>query len=208
MPKITFFNLPEEKQAYLIQCIKKEFSRVPLNEASVANIVRAAKIPRGSFYQYFEDKEDAFYYILELLTNENKIRFISILEKTNGNIFETFVAIFKRLLMEFRDPENRHFFKNVFLNMNYKTESIFTEMFNESRLKKDFCEVSDLIDTTILNVEDNQEIIHVVQITVVLTVHHLMKNFAKDISVEDAVTNYEIEMNLLKRGLCRCGKPL
>lgn len=201
MPKITFFNLPEEKQANLIDCIKKEFSRVPLNEASVANIIKDANIPRGSFYQYFEDKEDAFYYVLELLTNENKDRFISVLKKAEGDIFDTFLTIFKTILKEFKDPKNLHFFRNAFLNMNYKTESIFTEMFNESRLKKNFSELSELIDTTRLNISNQQEVIHVVQITVVITVHHFMRNFAKDISVEEAVIHYETEMNLLKKGL-------
>src|SRR5690625_5472893 len=65
MPKPTFFNLPKKKRDHLIQAATDEFSRVPLNEASIANIVKNADIPRGSFYQYFEDKEDAFYYLLE-----------------------------------------------------------------------------------------------------------------------------------------------
>ncbi|MFK4998922.1 TetR/AcrR family transcriptional regulator [Bacillus sp. N9] len=38
----------------------------------MANIVKEAGIPRGSFYQYFEDKEDAFFYLLNELTQENK----------------------------------------------------------------------------------------------------------------------------------------
>ncbi len=58
MPKQTFLSLPEDKQNTLIQSAKKEFSRVPLHEASIANIIKDAGIPRGSFYQYFEDKEN------------------------------------------------------------------------------------------------------------------------------------------------------
>lgn len=201
MPKLTFFNLPVEKQEVLIECIKKEFSRVPLYEASIANIVKAANIPRGSFYQYFEDKEDAFYYLLEQSTKTNKEKFISLLKKTDGDIFEAFQMIFKAVLKEFKNKENHQFFKNAFLHMNYRTEMIFTEMFNESPLKKNFSEISKLININKLNIADEKEIIHAVHIIVVMTVHHLMKNIVKDIPVEEAINNYEIEMNLLKRGL-------
>lgn len=58
MPKTTFFHLSEEKQSRLLNAAKNEFSRTSLKEASIANIVKLAEIPRGSFYQYFENKED------------------------------------------------------------------------------------------------------------------------------------------------------
>lgn len=65
MPKQTFYNLSTEKQKKIIKSARKEFSRVPLAEASIQNIVQDADIARGSFYQYFEDKEDLFEYIVE-----------------------------------------------------------------------------------------------------------------------------------------------
>lgn len=201
MPKPTFFNLPKEKQETLIFSIKKEFSRVPLYEASIANIVKDANIPRGSFYQYFEDKEDAFYYLLEQSTKTNGDRFISLLKETNGDIFKTFQTIFKTVLKEFKDKENHQFFKNAFLHMNYRTETIFNEMFNGPRFKRNFTEVSEVINTKQLKISKEIEVIYVVHIVIVMTVHHLMINIVKDNSIEEAVNDYEIEMNLLKRGL-------
>ena len=64
MPKVTFYNLPEHKKATLISAVNQEFSRVPLYDASISNIVKSAGIPRSSFYQYFADKEDAFLFLL------------------------------------------------------------------------------------------------------------------------------------------------
>lgn len=58
VPKETFFNLAEEKKEKIINAAKKEFKRVPLEQASIKNIVEDAGIARGSFYQYFESKED------------------------------------------------------------------------------------------------------------------------------------------------------
>ena len=64
MPKETFLNLSEDKKNKIINAAKKEFARVPIEEASIKNIVEEAEIARGSFYQYFESKEDLLKYIL------------------------------------------------------------------------------------------------------------------------------------------------
>ena len=55
MAKQTFLNLPEDKRNMVVSALKKEFSRVPLKDALVSNIIIDAKIPRGSFYQYFNE---------------------------------------------------------------------------------------------------------------------------------------------------------
>ena len=72
MAKQTFLNLPEEKKNNIINALKKEFSRVPLKDALVSNIIIDAKIPRGSFYQYFDNIEDAYYYIIEEYSKDVK----------------------------------------------------------------------------------------------------------------------------------------
>ena len=198
LPKQTFFNLPEEKQETLIQAAKNEFSRVPLNEASIANIVKNAHIPRGSFYQYFDDKEDAFFYLLELETKANREKFIFLLKQTEGDVAETFIALFKHMLIKFKDQENRSFFKNTFLNMNHKIEHVFTEGI---RVTEDFSEISDIIDTQKLNISHEQEVMYIAKIIGVVTVHNLIQNFAKEIPLDEAVRNYEFEIDLLKRGL-------
>ena len=58
MPKETFLKLSEEKRQKIIKAAKKEFERVPKEQVSIKNIVENADIARGSFYQYFESKED------------------------------------------------------------------------------------------------------------------------------------------------------
>ena len=58
MPKETFLKLPEEKKHKIIKAAKKEFERVPFEQTSIKNRGEDAEIARGSFYQYFESKED------------------------------------------------------------------------------------------------------------------------------------------------------
>ncbi|HLS60937.1 MAG TPA: TetR/AcrR family transcriptional regulator [Virgibacillus sp.] len=201
MPKPTFFNLPKKKRDHLIQAATDEFSRVPLNEASIANIVKNADIPRGSFYQYFEDKEDAFYYLLEQKMESHQDNFSTILKRNQGDLFDSFITTFINMLTEFQVEENLNFFRNAFLNMNYKMESKITNGFNKPKFDKKFESILTEVDIQKLNIKDEQEVIHVLQIIAAVTTHNLMQNFAKKYSFEEAIDNYTFEMSLLKKGL-------
>ncbi|WCR25896.1 TetR family transcriptional regulator [Paenibacillus thiaminolyticus] len=199
MPKQTFFNLSEDKRRKLMSAMKEEFSRVPLHEASVANIVQTAGIPRGSFYQYFEDKDEAFYFLLEQHTKDNQEKFIASLQKFDGDIFDTFIEMFREML-EFQNKENRNFFRNAFLNMNYKMETTFTQRFNEINVGEHFLEISQLINTDKLNITNEQDLFHMMKIMMAITIQNLIHNFAEELPFEKAMDIYTLEMNLLKRG--------
>jgi AcrR family transcriptional regulator len=70
MPKQTFFNLPENKRQTLLDLAIEEFSSHSYKTASISRLVAQAGIAKGSFYQYFEDKQDLYNYLLELATQE------------------------------------------------------------------------------------------------------------------------------------------
>lgn len=65
MPKPTFSNLPPEKRDALVAIALEEFATHDYNAASVSRIVARAGIAKGSLYQYFDDKEDLFLYLLD-----------------------------------------------------------------------------------------------------------------------------------------------
>ena len=89
MPTNTFFNLPAEKKHKILKAANKEFARVPLEQASIKNIVEDAEIARGSFYQYFENKQDLFEYIMTSKTGDMEKNLIEMIEQENGNIINT-----------------------------------------------------------------------------------------------------------------------
>lgn len=66
MPKSTFFNLPDEKRERILKAAIDEFAEYSYHKASVSRIVERAKIPKGSFYQYFENKKDLFIYVISV----------------------------------------------------------------------------------------------------------------------------------------------
>lgn len=66
MPKPTFFNLPEAKRQQIIDLAMAEFAENDYDTASISRIVAQAGIAKGSFYQYFDNKEDLYTYLLTL----------------------------------------------------------------------------------------------------------------------------------------------
>jgi AcrR family transcriptional regulator len=76
MPKATFFNLSEEKRDRIMTAAIDEFSKYDYNEVTVSKIVKEAGIPKGSFYQYFEDKFDLFFHIITLVGETKKSYFM------------------------------------------------------------------------------------------------------------------------------------
>ena len=78
MASLTFYNLPQEKKNRIIKAAVKEFSRVPLEKALISNIIKDADIPRGSFYQYFENIDDLFVYILDIISKSVNNEFFEI----------------------------------------------------------------------------------------------------------------------------------
>lgn len=198
LPKETFFNLPVEKQNNLIEAAQKEFSRAPLNEASISNILKHAQIPRGSFYQYFTDKEDAFFYLIELATIKSRDQFLNYLEEVNGDLVATFTKLFKQLLLEFKKEENRSFFRNIFLNMNYKTECFFAK---GMELEDSSAQLIKVTDMKALNAKDTEDLIRISKILRTVTIWHLIEHFAKERSYEESLIFFEKDLGLLKQGL-------
>jgi AcrR family transcriptional regulator len=67
MPKQTFFNLPEEKREKIFNAAVDEFAEYGLENASTNRIVKNSGIAKGSFYQYFEDKQDVFMHMIDVI---------------------------------------------------------------------------------------------------------------------------------------------
>lgn len=72
MPKDTFNNLSESKKKKIFDAAVKEFSTRRFSEASINQIIKTAEISRGSFYQYFKDKEDIYLYMFEQIAEEKR----------------------------------------------------------------------------------------------------------------------------------------
>lgn len=119
MPSERFLHLPEEKQMRIIKAALKEFARVPYDEISINRIIRDAGISRGSFYQYFEDKQDLQLFLLEDFRERLRKKARPYLEEGKGDIFRFFQDALPEIIKVGMSYEFRDVCKNAFSQLRY-----------------------------------------------------------------------------------------
>lgn len=128
MPTATFFRLPEEKRERLIEACWAELTRVRFTEVSINRIITAAHIPRGSFYQYFEDKEDLIRYLLEDMRTYFVELLKSILIQAQGDLFALPLMAYDRFISRkgHTDPMLTLFIRLLVLNKGLDLQSFIS----------------------------------------------------------------------------------
>lgn len=162
MPKSTFFKISKEKQYRIMEAASNEFMTVPYSQVSINKIIKNADIPRGSFYQYFEGKEDLF----ELLVHEHISQMFKALvgeiEKFNGDIFACIEHHIDKMV-ECGCSDNSGHIKMLFAD-HQTFEIIWRSIIKEECNGVDTDSILGYIDTTKLDVKDNDELMHLLDI--------------------------------------------
>ncbi|MCF7926738.1 MAG: TetR/AcrR family transcriptional regulator [Candidatus Izimaplasma sp.] len=121
MPTETFHNLDDKKRERILNAAREEFTNKKLIDSRVSNIIKKCDIPRGSFYQYFTDLEDLFYYIVnrefDRIFNSGS-EFIS---QTN-DLFEYSILTFESDYKAFVEGDRHKFLRNVFHSVDINSK--------------------------------------------------------------------------------------
>lgn len=197
MPKSTFFNLNEEKRIKIEEALKTEFSRASFEEASVSNIVTNAQIPRGSFYQYFEDKEDAIKYIIQkfILAEEELVS--GILIDTNGDIFELAIKIYEYMVEELLKNNSFKLVRNILQELKKENFSIFDKK-NEFDNKR---QINNLINKEILNLDNEEDLYYIMKIITIMTRTEAIEVISNKKTKYQGMEDLKKELEILKRGM-------
>ena len=198
MAKQTFLNLPEDKKNTIIASLKKEFSRVALKDALVSNIVKEAKIPRGSFYQYFEDIDDAYYYLIEEYSKNIKKYLIEDLINNNGDIILSYRHLYIYILDMIEDKNNKDYFEKIFLNMSYEIQSMFTPNFNDG-----LNTIINHVDASKLNISSKFGIGYILDIVESTMMNSIIKSYKRNLSREKNIEIFEKELALICVGVLK-----
>lgn len=203
LPKPTFFNLSEQKICTLIEAAEKEFARVPLFEASIANIIKMAGIPRGSFYQYFEGKEDLYFYLLDEKIKKSKDQFITLLKKHNGDIIEAMKEMYYHFLVILPDEEEPNFLKNAMVYTTHRVENSFTNMLDATHDSEHFKEIMPLINKQVLNINEDEDLIHIFKIVTAIAFDNFVEKTLARLTDDEAMEIFKIRIDLIKNGVYR-----
>ena len=134
MPKQTFTNLTEEKRKKIIKAALDEFASKGFRESSINTIVQNAMIPKGSFYQYFEDKKDLFKHICSLAAAE-KFKYLEKLmpEAGESDFFDLLREMIAQGIRFGKDHPEYYCISNELLN----DRALMSEIFGEQTSRTD-----------------------------------------------------------------------
>ncbi len=185
MPSETFNNLSEQKKKKIISALKDTFKNKTIFDANIKEVVEKSGIARGSFYQYFDDLEDAYFMILDMETTDIHRLFNKLLINNNYDVFETLNEYGLKVSTLIFEPENYSLYKNRYLYWNPNLETSW----NSYRKKKD----------------SSQEMLHLNNETMEFTkavIHNLIKRaFLNNWSREEFIEHFDLYVNWLKRGV-------
>lgn len=200
MPSQTFFNLSKEKQEALLEAAKTEFTKVTFHDASINQIIKEAGISRGSFYMYFESKEDLYSYMLKHYREALYEVMMQTLKENGGDMIEMFISVFNYMLDRYYQEE-MPFFKNVIANMTFHSESfLFPKMTKEEKMQLGERLLQE-IDTSKLNIKEEITVWDLFHLLQMVTIHSLMLLMKGTITLEEAKRRQKSEVYLLKEGL-------
>jgi AcrR family transcriptional regulator len=121
MPRETFFNLPEEKRRWIQDVALEEFATWGFDNASINRIVEQCQIAKGSFYQYFTDKQDLFQYIFAHIIQEEIALLEPVIRQSESRGFFPVLEALYRAGLAFaqRSPQAALIFNQVMRNQSH-----------------------------------------------------------------------------------------
>lgn len=188
LPKETFYNLDEEKRKNITEVLISEFSEKPYKLVSVKTIVENLGIARGSFYQYFNDLEDSYFYILDQRTYDIHMLFLNILINNDGNIAKALDDFGKLIADIIFTSHSYNLYKHRFL---FWDENLNQDWIN---CHKDYKKVFDNTKKIGLDLEKINFLRAIV--------HSLIeRNFREEWDKETFIEKYKTHMGWVKKGI-------
>lgn len=91
MPTHQFLNLEAGKQNNIIKVAIAEFAENGYTNASTNRIVKECDISKGSLFKYFGGKEDLYFFLLDIITNE-------MLQDMESGVGDLSTELFQRII--------------------------------------------------------------------------------------------------------------
>ncbi|MGD9901330.1 MAG: TetR/AcrR family transcriptional regulator [Spirochaetales bacterium] len=201
MPTQVFLNLTKEKQQKVLNAGIKEFSNVKFEDVSIKNIVEDAQIARGSFYAYFEDKDDFLNFILSSL-KQKMLGVEDARYSKNNDIFENAKSVMLKKIES----------SNMFENNMPKTFELFN-MLSSSELGREFLLktltnskdkeilISELINGSKPSDLTFEDITLIVEVLVGISKTIFQKLMRKQITKDEAIVELNKKFDFVKYGV-------
>jgi len=199
MPQPTFFNLTKLKRTKIFDAGFLEFSSYNYYNASINRIVADANIPKGSFYQYFFDKDDFYWYIINRVLDEQISKYNKLLDGANGNFIKAEEHLFFHFAVLIENYKYRNLIRNVF-------DSSYFDVTNSliSSGGVDYNMIYGLISqkrAKIVKKMTKEEFIIVFGMMRNILNNSIITLISKDLSTKEGIAFYQTQVNFLLKGI-------
>ena len=202
MPSKTFFNLAEGKREKLLLASRAEFARVPYDQVSINRIIHAAKIPRGSFYMYFTDKEDLFHYLMKEYIDRFSTLLVDTLKQEKGDLFAMFRSIFDDAL-DYCSGHTSDTDLDVFSQMLHRNMGVRnTDMFSMFCVEDQFYYLIQYVDTSQLDLTAPEDLTDMLRILFCVSVPFFIQCGIQP-ERPDLRQRYHNTLEILRHGLVK-----
>lgn len=198
MPTEAFLKLDNVKKKNIIDAAKLEFSNYSYEEASINRIIKSIDMPRGTFYLYFENKDDLYDYIFFNYKNQLDNLLEEELIKNNGNIFKMYKSVFKIIVNNTNDNITS-LMKKYFVNMNNKRNNSF---FPESHKKKELPFITDNVNCEFINREEVDIIIEIIMPIFFHDIAYALING----NLNNEIEKFNKKIDIIENGIKKEGK--
>ncbi|MCD8084249.1 MAG: TetR/AcrR family transcriptional regulator [Clostridiales bacterium] len=206
MPTERFKRLSVEKKAVIRKAAMREFARVPFEKASINQIIQNAGISRGSFYTYFEDKQDLVGFLMEELSGELSEHCVRTLEENGGDYFAMMDGMLDHMI-EMVDGEREwiEVAKNVFdylQNLHgLGLETRLTESLKNNSEKGLYTWINAKMDRSLFPGQDDEECYAMISLGGMSLLMALKRYYMCPDELEETRRVYQKELKIIQYGV-------
>ncbi|WP_349673577.1 TetR/AcrR family transcriptional regulator [Lacrimispora sp.] len=205
MPTQRFLHLPDIKREKIKRAAIQEFSRFSFSDVSINQIIKEADISRGSFYTYFEDKEDLLAYLLHDFQESCKLWFNENMKLCEGNIYQVFWNSILELIHYGREKQDFVFYKNIFLDEKLMTETRmigFKKIFYKSREERELIrDCFEKLDRNICPVANVSELSDLLELLLFLVAKSMAMYFMESADIDEILHGIKFQFHIVEEGL-------
>lgn len=198
MPSQTFLNLAEEKKQRIFNAIYAELKRVPFPEMSINQVIKNAGIPRGSFYQYFDNKDDAFDYFVTECSQKTKECIMKRVTTARGDIFDVAGTIFEEVVKASEEQFRFEMINHIMPYIDVRKIDPFSNYVAHMEQKQKL-EAYSSLGIGNLNIKNEQELMDIVGIIEAIFQSLIPKILSCKDKKEDIISDFNRKLNIIRK---------
>lgn len=196
----AFHKLKDKKKKIVLGAISSCLKRMSYDELSVNDIVVEADISRGSFYNYFADKNDAVKCLVESRVKHYFDMYINTIQESDNKLFDGTRKLYKNIINILSDDINI----TVMRNMKFFSELVF-ETVKSNEYKK---YLDGIIDWFIENTIEGKKVLNtrkkmsnVIDIIISIIMNSIFVETVFKVDPFNENSDFEYKIGIVEKGI-------